>query len=86
MLNDPKIESRCQEFGTSLRSEAQFTEWASGIATTRCRFIIGEVVGDKAYATKAAEGNFSFLRTNAVYKRSMEIAYKKLKWVEKRLR
>ena len=86
MLNDPKIESRCQEFGTSLSSEAQFTDWASGIATTRCRFIIGEVVGDKAYAAKATEGNFSFLRTNAVYKRSMEIAYKKWKWVEKGLR
>ena len=86
MLNDPKIESRCQEFGTSLSREAQFTDWVSGIATTRCRFIIGDVVGDKAYATKAAEGNFSFLRTNVVYKRSMEIAYKKWKWVEKRLR
>ena len=44
------------------------------------------VGGDKAYATKVAEGNFSFLRTNVVYKRSMEIAYKKWKWVEKRLR
>ena len=39
----------------------------------------------RPYATKAAEGNFSFLRTNFVYKLSMEIAYKKWKWVEKRL-
>lgn len=86
MLNDSKIENRCQEFGASLSTEAQFTDWASGIATTRCRFIISEVVGDKVYSSKAAEGNFSFLRTNAVYKRSMEIAYRKWKWVEKRLR
>jgi len=86
MLNDPKIESRCQEFGASLSTEAQFTDWASSIATTRCRFIISEVVRDKLYASKAAEGNFSFLRTNAVYKRSMEIAYKRWKWVEKRLK
>ncbi len=86
MLNDPKLETRSQEFGASLSTEAQFTDWASALATTRCRFIISEVVGDKLYASKAAEGNFSFLRTNTVYKRSMEIAYKKWKWVEKRLR
>jgi hypothetical protein len=33
----------------------------------------------------ASEGNFSFMRTNAAYKRSMEIAYKRWRWVEKRL-
>jgi hypothetical protein len=32
-----------------------------------------------------AEGNFSFLRTNAAYKRCMEIAHKRWKWVQKRL-
>ncbi|MGA2035254.1 MAG: hypothetical protein ABSG68_23655 [Thermoguttaceae bacterium] len=37
------------------------------------------------YASKAAEGNFSFMRTNAAYKRSMEIAHKRWRWVEKRL-
>ncbi len=86
MLNDPKLQARADEFGQSLSTEAQFTDWASGIATTRCRFIIGEVVNDKLYAPKAAEGTFSFLRTAAAYKRSMEIAHKKWKWVEKRLK
>lgn len=86
ILNDPKIEARAEEYGGSLSTEAQFTEWISSIATTRCRFIINEVVSEKPYSLKAAEGNFSFLRTNAVYKRCMEIAYRKWKWVEKRLR
>jgi hypothetical protein len=86
VLNDPKIESRAEEFGRSLSTEAQFTDWISTLATTRCRFVIGDVVGEKPYASKAAEGNFSFLRTNAVYKRSMEVAYRRWKWVEKRLR
>ncbi len=86
MLNDPRIEQRAEEFGKGLSLEAQYTDWLSTFATTRCRFIVGDVVEDKVYAAKVAEGTFGFLRTNAAYKRSMEVAYKKWKWVEKRLK
>ena len=65
--------------------EAQFTDWLSTFATTRCRFIVADVVADKLYADKVAEGNFSFLRTNAAYKRCMDIAYKRWRWVQKHL-
>lgn len=68
---------RAEDFGRSLRLEAQYTDWLSSLATTRCRFILSDLVADKQYAPKAAEGNFSFMRTNAAYKRSMEIAYKR---------
>ncbi len=86
ILNDAKLEERAEAFGRGLSLEAQYTDWLSGFATTRCRFILSDLVADKAYASKAAEGNFSFMRTNAAYKRSMEIAYKRWKWVEKRLK
>jgi hypothetical protein len=86
ILNDSRLEDRAEEFGRGLSLEAQYTDWLSGLATTRCRFILSDLVADKAYAPKAAEGNFSFMRTNAAYRRSMEIAYKRWKWVEKRLR
>jgi hypothetical protein len=85
ILNDPKLEQHAEDFGRGLSLEAQYTDWLSGFATTRCRFILSELVADKAYAAKAAEGNFSFMRTNAAYKRSMEIAYKRWRWLEKRL-
>lgn len=85
ILNDAKLEERAEDFGRGLSLEAQYTEWLSGFATARCRFILSDLVADKTYASKAAEGNFSFMRTNAAYKRSMEIAYKRWKWVEKRL-
>ncbi len=84
-LNDPDIDARAEEFGRGLALEAQFTEWLSGLATARCRFLLSDLVEDKAYAAKAAEGNFSFLRTNAAYKRSMEFARKRWKWDVKRL-
>jgi hypothetical protein len=85
ILNDPKLEERAEEFGRGLSLEAQFTDWLSGFATTRVRFILSDLVADKLYASKAAEGNFSFMRTNAAYKRCMEIAYKRWRWVEHRL-
>jgi hypothetical protein len=85
ILNDPKLEERTEDFGRRLSLEAQYNDWVSGLATTRCRFILSDLVADKLYAPKAAEGNFSFMRTNAAYKRSMEIAYKRWRWVEKRL-
>jgi hypothetical protein len=86
ILNDPKLEERAEKFGKGLSLEAQYTEYLSGFATTRCRFILADLVADKTYAAKATEGNFSFMRTNAAYKRAMEIAYKRWRWVEKRLR
>lgn len=86
ILNDAAIESRAEEFGGGLSLEAQYTEWLAQLATTRCRFILGELVGQKPYMERAEEGNYSFLRTNAAYKRCMEIAYRKWRWVEKRLR
>jgi len=85
ILNDSKLEECAEDFGRGLSLEAQYTDWLSGFATTRCRFILSDLVADKTYAPKAAEGNFSFMRTNAAYKRSMEIAYKRWRWVEKRL-
>jgi hypothetical protein len=85
ILNDQKLEERAEQFGRGLSLEAQYTDWLSGFATTRCRFLLSDLVADKSYAAKAVEGNFSFMRTNAAFKRSMEIAYKKWRWVEKRL-
>ncbi len=85
VLNDTRLEERAEDFGRGLSLEAQYTDWLSGLATTRCRFILSDLVADKLYASKAAEGNFSFMRTNAAYKRSMEIAYRRWHWVEKHL-
>jgi hypothetical protein len=85
ILNDPKLEEYAEDFGRGLSIEAQYTEWLSGFATSRCRFILSDLVADKTYAHKAAEGDFGFMRTNAAYKRSMEIAYRRWRWVEKHL-
>jgi hypothetical protein len=85
LLNDPNVEQFAYDFGGSLTLEAQYTDRLSTFATTRCRWILSDLVEDKLYAPKAAEGNYSFMRTNAAYTRSMTIAHKRWRWVEKRL-
>ena len=66
--------------------QAQYTDYLANLASTRCRPIIASVVNDKIYADKVAEENFSFLRANTAYQRSMEFAYKRWKWVQKNLK
>jgi hypothetical protein len=86
VLNAPDLEDRAERFGTSLAIETNFTEWLSYLATNRCRFLIRDVVEQKAYQEKAAEGNFGFLRTNAFYARCVELAAKNWKWTPRKLR
>jgi hypothetical protein len=85
ILNDPNLEERAEHFGEDLSLSAQYTEWLSTLATTRVRFILSDLVADKSYTDKVAEGNFSFMRTNAAFKRAMDIAHRRWKWVVKRL-
>ena len=86
ILNDPQLEKMAERWGQTLSVESDFVESMSGIATTRCRMILKDLVEDKANAEKVAEGNFNFLRTNATYKKAMAFAYKRFKWVERTLK
>lgn len=86
ILNSNDIATIAEDYGTDMSMKAQYTEYLAKIASARCRSIIAELIKDKAYADKVAEENFSFLRTNVAYKRCMDIAYKRWKWVEKCLR
>lgn len=85
MLNERDVNDRAELWGRSLRLEIEFRNWLLEIATTRCRFILSDLVEDKLYREKAAEGKFDFLRNAAAFKKAMEFAYKRYKWSEKRL-
>ncbi|OFV79788.1 MAG: hypothetical protein A2Y78_09135 [Acidobacteria bacterium RBG_13_68_16] len=86
VLNDGDLEVRAQRFGSSLSLETNYTEWLSYLATNRCRFLIRDVLEQKPYQEKAAEGNYSFLRTNAFYEKCMDLARKNWKWEKTRLK
>lgn len=86
MLNDSSIEDIAEDFGREMTMPADFTDYLSRLATTKCRFLISDLVNYKDNAAKIAEGKFSFLRTNASYQICMEFAYKRWKWVQKRFK
>lgn len=86
ILNDPALPDHADTYGQGMAVPADYTALLSKIATTRVRIMLSDLIRDSAYADKVAEGSFAFLRTNTAYKRSMEIAYKRWKWVEKRLK
>jgi hypothetical protein len=86
VLNDGDLEVRAQRFGSSLSLETNYTEWLSYLATNRCRFLVRDVLEQKPYQEKAAEGNYSFLRTNAFYEKCMDLARKNWKWEKTRLK
>lgn len=86
LLNDERLQENSERFGKSLIMEADFTDWLGRISSTRVRFLISEVVSKEPYAAMMSEDRYDFLRTKAVFDRCMEIAYKKWKWVQKRLK
>ena len=85
IMNDDNHESYMEEYGNSLSIPADFTEYLTGLATKNCRFLLAEIVNDEKYSDKVSEGNYSFLRTNQAYDYCMDVAYKKWKWVQKKL-
>jgi hypothetical protein len=85
ILNDESVEYYAESFGQNMTIPADFTDYLSGLATKHCRLLLSELTKNDKYADKFNEGNFSFLRANHAYDYCMEIAYKKWKWVQKKL-
>jgi hypothetical protein len=85
ILNDDKLEETAEEYGTNMNLPTQFTSYLSNIATTKCRHLLSELINSGNYDEKINEGNYSFLRTSQAYEFCMDHAYKKWKWVKKRL-
>jgi hypothetical protein len=86
MMNDKLLEGYCDLYGKRLVIEADFTNCLAEISSTRVRPIIAEAIKVEPYDQKVLDESYDFLRTRAFYDRCMEIAYKRWKWVQKRLK
>ncbi len=85
LLNDPDLNEISSRYGTDLSIPADFTERLSYLATARVRLLLADLMQDRDYIEKAQLENWSFLRTDHAFEKSMEIAYKKWRWVHKKL-
>jgi len=86
ILNDQDIDSYADDFGQKMTIPANYTAYLVQLTTNRCRPLISQLIKDDVYVEKMKDENFNFLRTNQAYKRCMDFAYKRWKWVEKKLK
>jgi len=86
MRNDPSFESQREKYGRTLTIEAPFGEWMQAVASTRVRHLLSDLAESPAYSARLEEGRFDFLRTKAAFEFCMEKAYKRWKWVHRRLK
>jgi len=85
MLNHGKLEDLADEYGSSMSLPFGYTEILTQLATTRVRLLLSELMQDEEYEDKVRNENLSFLRTDKAFDKCMEIAYKKWRWVHKKL-
>ena len=64
---------------------ADYSELLSRLATARVRLLLSELMQDRDYESKVKDGNLSFLRTDRAFDKCMEFAYKRWRWVHKKL-
>jgi hypothetical protein len=80
LLNHEDIESIAEKHGRSLAMSNEFVELLGYLATARVRMLLSDLLEDRDYVDKVAEGNLSFLRTDKAFDKAMEQARKKWKW------
>jgi hypothetical protein len=85
LLNHENLEELAEQHGTTMSVAFEYKEVLSRLATTRVRILLSDLMADRDYADKVAEGNLSFLRTDKAFEKCMVNAWKKWKWLHKKL-
>jgi len=86
ILNAENIEDLAEWYGQSMTMPADLTGVLVWLATTRCRLLLSDVLDDPEYVNKVEQENLGFLRTNRAFEKCMHSAYKRWRWVHKKLR
>jgi hypothetical protein len=86
VLNSDDLSERIEAHGRSMIILSDFTDWLRHLTSARVRFLISDLVEKKPYSEMIAAERYDFLRTKAVYDNCMEIAHRKWKWVQQRLK
>jgi hypothetical protein len=80
LLNHEDVEAIAEKHGRSLAVSNEYVELLTYLATARVRMLLSDLLEDRDYVEKVAEGNLSFLRTDKAFDKAMEQARKKWKW------
>lgn len=80
ILNDDDVETFAESFGQDLSRPHAFNERLRELASTRVRFLLDDLRGDKEYKNKAEDGNYSFMRSPGAFKKAMKYAGDRWGW------
>ena len=85
IINHDELEELSEQHGKSISVAVDYKETLMWLATARVRLLLAELMVDKEYQDKVAAGNLSFLRTDKAFEKCMAMAFKKWRWVHKKL-
>jgi hypothetical protein len=85
LLNHDDLEKLSERHGRSMAVALDYKEVLIWLATARVRLLLSDLMHDRDYADKVAEGNLSFLRSDRAFDKCMELAHRKWRWVHKKL-
>jgi hypothetical protein len=85
ILNHDKLEEIADRHGNSMAIAVEYKDTLMWLATARVRLLLAELMKDREYEDKVAAENLSFLRTDKAFEKCMALAYKKWRWVHKKL-
>ncbi len=85
LLNHDELETISDDYGESMSLPAGYTEILTHLATTRVRPLLADLMNDRDYLEKVQQDNLTFLRTDRAFDKCMDAAYKKWRWVHKKL-
>lgn len=83
LLNHPKYDEHCDEYGTSLKKEAPFGDLLKQLASAKIWPILKALLSSATYKDKVEQQNFEFVRTTEVFRRAMAVADDKFGWTKK---
>lgn len=85
LLNHENADKLAETYGSDMTLTNDFQDLITEIATTRVRPLLSGLLELPEYASKVAEANFSFMRTDAAFDKCMEAAGERWGWVHKKL-
>jgi len=85
ILNSDKISTIREDHGNNLMVSADFVGLAVAVARTRIKPILSYLISHPDFAEKVKTDQFSFLRTDAAFIKSMSYAKSKWSWTHRKL-
>ncbi|HTW92782.1 MAG TPA: AIPR family protein [bacterium] len=80
VLNADDLDDLTNSYGNDLVVRGNYLDRLKQVASTRVRFIVAEAVNNNDDQTRLAQESYSFLRTNAMFDRCMNVARRRFQW------